>query len=103
MNNERRKQLEKAISALEDVEALFSSVLQEESIAYSSIPPQREESADAQLSREVIETLEQVIGDMDDIQPIKITEKRRIDGAVSLLNAWVVYVKYSEDYAYLVG
>ena len=67
MNNERRKKLEKAISALEDVEALFSSVVQEESIAYSSIPPQREESADAQLSREVIETLEQVIGDMDDM------------------------------------
>ena len=67
MNNERRKQLEKAISALEDVEALFYSVLQEESIAYSSIPPQREASADAQLSREVIETLEQVIGDMDDM------------------------------------
>ena len=67
MNNERRKKLEKAISALEDVEALFSSVLQEESIAYSNIPSQREESADAQLSREVIETLEQVIGDMDDM------------------------------------
>lgn len=40
---------------------------------------------------------------LNNIQPIKITEKRRIDGAVSLLNAWVVYVKYSEDYAYLVG
>lgn len=67
MNNERRKQLEKAISDMEDVEALFSSVLQEESVAYSNIPPQREESADAQLSREVIETLEQVIGDMEDM------------------------------------
>lgn len=43
------------------------TIIKEESIAYSSIPPQREESADAQLSREVIETLEQVIGDMDDM------------------------------------
>lgn len=40
---------------------------------------------------------------LNNIQPIKITEKRRIDGAVSLLNAWVLYVKYYDDYMYNVG
>lgn len=40
---------------------------------------------------------------INNIQPIKITEKRRIDGMVSLLNAWVIYVKYYEDFMYNVG
>lgn len=40
---------------------------------------------------------------VNNIQPVKITEKRRIDGAVSLLNAWVIYVREYEDYMYLVG
>lgn len=40
---------------------------------------------------------------VSNIQPVKITEKRRIDGMVSLLNAWVIYVKYFEDYMYNVG
>jgi len=40
---------------------------------------------------------------LNNIQPIKITEKRRIDGAVSLLNAWVIYVKHFDDYMYNVG
>lgn len=40
---------------------------------------------------------------LNNIQPVKITEKRRIDGMVSLLNAWVIYVKYFEDYMYNVG
>lgn len=40
---------------------------------------------------------------VNNIQPVKITEKRRIDGTVSLLNAWVLYVKYYEDFMYLVG
>ena len=40
---------------------------------------------------------------LNNIQPVKITEKRRIDGAVSLLNAWVIYVKYFEDFMYNVG
>ena len=40
---------------------------------------------------------------LNNIQPVKITERRRIDGAVSLLNAWVVYVKEYENYMYLVG
>ena len=35
--------------------------------------------------------------------PVKISEKRRIDGMVSLLNAWVVYVRDYEDYMYNVG
>lgn len=40
---------------------------------------------------------------LNNIQPVKITDKRRIDGTVSLLNAWVIYVKYFEDFMYNVG
>lgn len=40
---------------------------------------------------------------LNNIQPVKITEKRRIDGAVSLLNAWVIYVRDYNDYMYFVG
>lgn len=40
---------------------------------------------------------------LNNIQPIKINERRRIDGAVSLLNAWVLYVKHYEDFMYNVG
>ena len=40
---------------------------------------------------------------VNNIQPVKISDRRRIDGAVSLLNAWVVYVRDFEDYMYLVG
>lgn len=40
---------------------------------------------------------------LNNIQPVKITDKRRIDGTVSLLNAWVMYVKYYEDFMYSVG
>lgn len=40
---------------------------------------------------------------VNNIQPVKISERRRIDGTVSLLNAWVMYVKYFEDFMYSVG
>ena len=40
---------------------------------------------------------------LNNIQPVKINERRRIDGTVSLLNAWVLYVKYYEDFMYSVG
>lgn len=40
---------------------------------------------------------------MNNIQPVKITAKRRIDGMVSLLNAWVVYVKDFDKFMYFVG
>lgn len=40
---------------------------------------------------------------LNNIAPEKITDKRRIDGAVSLLNAWVVYVRDYENYMYFVG
>jgi len=35
---------------------------------------------------------------IESIEPKKINEKMRIDGTVSLLNAWVGYVKHYEDY-----
>lgn len=40
---------------------------------------------------------------VNNIQPVKVSDGRRIDGAVSLLNAWVIYVRDNEDYMYLVG
>jgi len=40
---------------------------------------------------------------INNIQPVKISEKRRIDGTVSLLNAWVMYVKHLDDFMYSVG
>lgn len=40
---------------------------------------------------------------INNIQPVKITESRRIDGTVSLLNAWVIYVREFDDYMYYVG
>lgn len=40
---------------------------------------------------------------LNNIQPVKITEKRRIDGMVSMLNAWVIYVKHYDDFMYSVG
>lgn len=35
---------------------------------------------------------------IETIQPVKIQQNRRIDGMVSLLNAWVGYVKHFEEY-----
>ena len=40
---------------------------------------------------------------VNNIQPVKVSDRRRIDGMVSLLNAWVIYVRDFEDYMYLVG
>lgn len=36
---------------------------------------------------------------VESIQPVKLGEARRIDGTVSLLNAWVGYGKFGEEYA----
>jgi Phage terminase-like protein, large subunit len=40
---------------------------------------------------------------VNNIQPAKISTKLRIDGTLSLLDAWVMYVKHSEEYMYCVG
>ena len=42
-------------------------------------------------------------GTLENIQPVKISAKRRIDGTVSLLNSWVVYIQQHEDFMYRVG
>ena len=42
-------------------------------------------------------------GTVESIQPVKIQAARRIDGMVSLLNAYTIYVKYRDDYLNLVG
>ena len=36
-------------------------------------------------------------GTIEAIQPVKISENRRIDGMVSLLNAFVIYHKSRDD------
>lgn len=35
---------------------------------------------------------------LETIQPVKIQTGRRIDGTVSLLNAWVAYLKHYDEY-----
>ena len=42
-------------------------------------------------------------GTVESIQPVKIQSNRRIDGMVSLLNAYVIYTKYRDDYVNTVG
>lgn len=42
-------------------------------------------------------------GSLDAIQPVKINKNRRIDGMVSLLNAYVIYTQYRDDYLNTVG
>lgn len=42
-------------------------------------------------------------GTNEAIQPIKIQAHRRIDGLVSCLNAYTIYVKYRDDYLNIVG
>ena len=42
-------------------------------------------------------------GTNEAIQPIKIQANRRIDGLVSFLNAYTIYVKYRDDYLAMVG
>ncbi|MCH4205182.1 MAG: terminase large subunit [Solobacterium sp.] len=37
-------------------------------------------------------------GSVESIQPVKIQKNRRIDGMVSLLNAYVIYCKYQDEY-----
>lgn len=39
---------------------------------------------------------------IESIQPVKLAETRRIDGTVSLLNAWVGYNKFYEEYMHYV-
>ena len=42
-------------------------------------------------------------GSLDSVQPVKFKKNRRIDGMVSLLNAYTIFVKYKETYMNLVG
>jgi phage terminase large subunit-like protein len=43
-------------------------------------------------------TAVKITGSVETVQPVKIQQHRRIDGMVSLLNAYVIYVKYRDDY-----
>lgn len=40
---------------------------------------------------------------IESIQPVKLHKKQRIDGTVSLLNAWVLYVEHFDEYIRRVG
>lgn len=64
---------------------------QEHKVVYNNNPLLRwclSNTACKALNRDGIET----------IQPVKIQQNRRIDGTVSLLNAWVGYVKHFDEY-----
>ena len=66
-------------------------VLQEHKINYNNNPILRWCLANTgvkSLNKDGIET----------IQPVKLQQDRRIDGMVSLLNAWVGYVKHLDEY-----
>ena len=63
----------------------------EHSVVYQNNPVLRwclANTAKKSLNKDGIET----------IQPVKIQQNRRIDGTVSLLNAWVGYVKHESEY-----
>lgn len=64
---------------------------EEHSVVYQNNPILRwclSNTACKSLNKDGIET----------IQPVKIQQNRRIDGMVSLLNAWVGYVKHYDEY-----
>ncbi len=48
-------------------------------------------------------TAVKTVGSLESIEPVKIQKRRRIDGMVSALNAYVIYVKYKNDYLNVVG
>ena len=43
------------------------------------------------------------VGTLESIEPVKLQKRRRIDGTVSALNAYVIYTKYRNDYLNMVG
>lgn len=51
----------------------------------------------------LMNTAVKTVGALESIEPVKIQRGRRIDGMVSALNAYVIYVKYKNDYLNLVG
>lgn len=69
----------------------LACALQEHKVIYNNNPMLRWCLANTgvkALNKDGIET----------IQPVKLQESRRIDGMVSLLNAWVGYVKHMDEY-----
>lgn len=70
---------------------LMGAAFEEHRVVYNNNPILRwclSNTAAKALNRDGIET----------IQPVKIQQHRRIDGTVSLLNAWVGYTKHYEEY-----
>lgn len=69
----------------------MGAAFEEHKVNYNNNPVLRwclANTAKKSLNKDGIET----------IQPVKIQQNRRIDGMVSLLNAWVGYVKHYEEY-----
>lgn len=69
----------------------MGAALQEHKVVYNNNPILKwclANTAVKALNKDGIET----------IQPVKIQQHRRIDGMVSLLNAWVGYVKHYDEY-----
>ena len=69
----------------------LGATLQEHKVIYNNNPILRwclANTAVKTLNKDGIET----------IQPVKTQQYRRIDGMVSLLNAWVGYVKHYDEF-----
>jgi phage terminase large subunit-like protein len=69
----------------------MGATFEEHKVIYDNNPILRwclHNTAKKSLNKDGIET----------IQPVKIQQNRRIDGTVSLLNAWVGYVKHYDEY-----
>lgn len=69
----------------------MGATFQEHKVVYQNNPILRwclANTAKKSMNKDGIET----------IQPVKIQQSRRIDGMVSLLNAWVGYVKHYDEY-----
>ena len=67
MNNNRRKQIGKAIEKIEEVTSILQEVLNEEEDAFDNMPENLQGSVRGEQSQEAIDILETSIGNLEDI------------------------------------
>ena len=68
MNNERRKELDKAIAKLDDALALVEQVREDEQEARDNLPENMQDSERADLMDETIYELEEIEGELDSLR-----------------------------------
>ena len=68
MNKNRRDKLKTIILALDEMIAKLNVIYNEEQFAFDNIPENLQESLRAEAMEEGLETLEEVIDDLDDIR-----------------------------------